>query len=80
MTHRRPQNPQQQPEPPDTEAIERAGGELRRRLKQAASPREAEAVQRSLGSDVLGYGVSAGSSNSTGWATRTFEPRSRRWA
>ena len=66
MTNRRPPPQPQQPEPPDTEAIERAVGELRRRLKQAASPREAEAARRSLGSDVPVYGVKAAETHRIG--------------
>ena len=64
MTNRR-QQPPQQPEP-DTEAIERAVGELRRRLKQAASPREAEGLRRSLGADVPVYGLKAADSHRIG--------------
>ena len=66
MTNRRSQSQPQQPEPPDTEAIERAVGELRRRLKQAASPREAEAARRSLGADVPVYGVKAAETHRIG--------------
>ena len=63
MTNRRPQP--QQPAP-DTEAIERAVGELRRRLKQASSPREAEGARRSLGKDVPVYGVKAADAHRIG--------------
>lgn len=56
MTSRR-----HQPEQPavDTAAVERAVAELRRRLKQAARPQEADQLRRSLGSDVPVYGVKA---------------------
>ena len=56
MTNRRPQP--EQPAP-DTAAVERAVGELRRRLKQASRPQEADQLRRTLGADVPVYGVKA---------------------